>query len=306
MRKMDSAVEEMVCMEVRGGNVPANVGMALPGLSLHVISRPHNAAAGGGDVHFVSTCGTGRITRLLVADVAGHGADVGTTARVLHGLMYRYVNYIDPKKFVRSMNDEFERLTAGGVFATAIVGTYFAPQRQLSLINAGHPPPLLYRAETRTWSLLDDAEGVTETNFPLGVVAQTSYEQIDLKLLPGDAVVCYTDSLPESRDPLGELLGYERIVALANALPMTESMSAWLENYLGTIDAISPGNLLADDLTVLLIRATDGPERARFGRRAGGAIRLIGEVLHGRRPIPWPEWTVKNIGGAIFPWLGRQ
>jgi hypothetical protein len=118
--------------------------------------------------------------------------------------------------------------------------------------------------------------------------------------------VCYTDSLPESRDPLGELLGYERIVALANALPMTESMSAWLENYLGTIDAISPGNLLADDLTVLLIRASAGPARATFGRQSAGTFKALGQILRGQRPIPWPEWTKRNIGGAILPWLSRR
>mgnify|MGYP003483393270 CR=1 FL=1 len=36
--------------------------------------------ARGGDVVYASSCATGRITRLMVADVAGHGHTVAATA----------------------------------------------------------------------------------------------------------------------------------------------------------------------------------------------------------------------------------
>ncbi|HEY0007768.1 MAG TPA: PP2C family protein-serine/threonine phosphatase [Tepidisphaeraceae bacterium] len=303
---MPDTPDALACMEIRGGNAPANVGMAAPGLSMHVISRPFREAAGGGDVHFVSTCGTGRITRLLVADVSGHGTHVDGVARVLHQLMFRYVNHIDARKFVEKMNDEFSRLTADNIFATAIVGTYFAPRRELSLINAGHPPPLLYRAATARWSLLEDAGNVTETNYPLGVIEQTSYEKIDVRLEADDALIFYTDALPESRDAVGELLGVERLIELANALPLRTSMSAWLDEYLATIATIAPGNLVGDDLTILLLRANGTSERARLSRQLTAAVRLLASPRRLAQAVPWPEWTLQNVGGAIFPWIGRR
>ena len=141
-----------------------------------------------------------RITRLLVADVAGHGQDVADTARVLRDLMRRYVNHIDQRRFVARMNERFSQLSKTGRFATAIVATYYAPARSLSIVNAGHPPPLLFRAQTGTWSILDkrSTRESTFSNMPLGIVDTSQYEETELRLDVGDAVVCYTDSLPES------------------------------------------------------------------------------------------------------------
>src|SRR5438477_8597012 len=117
----------MQCMEVWGGNQPTNSGVVMAGLDAWVYSKPYENASSGGDVYYVSSCATGRITRLLVADVSGHGASVAQTAAGLRGLMRRHVNQIDQTRFVRSMNEQFQALSAAGSFATAVVTTFFAP-----------------------------------------------------------------------------------------------------------------------------------------------------------------------------------
>src|SRR4051794_31693760 len=144
----------MQCMEVWGGNQVADSAVAVGGLDAWVYCRPFGEADGGGGVYYVSACATGRITRLLLADVTGHGAAVGDVAGLLRGLMRRYVNYLDQTAFVRSMNDQFVDLSDAGCFATAVVTTYFAPTGTLSVCNAGHPPPLVYRAWDRRWSFM--------------------------------------------------------------------------------------------------------------------------------------------------------
>src|SRR5437763_8511603 len=116
------------CMEVWGGNRSADAGVVMAGLDAWVYCRPFkDSGTGGGDVYYVSSCATGRITRLLVADVSGHGASVSQTAAGLRGLMRRHVNQIDQTRFVRSMNEQFQALSAAGTFATAVVTTFFAP-----------------------------------------------------------------------------------------------------------------------------------------------------------------------------------
>jgi len=97
---------------------------------------------------------TRRLAAILTADVAGHGA-VSHVATQLRTLMRRHVNQIDQSRLVHSMNQQFAGLSRDGCFATALVTTFFAPTNHLSLCNAGHPPPLLYRAATRQWSFLD-------------------------------------------------------------------------------------------------------------------------------------------------------
>src|SRR5437763_9069649 len=92
------------CMEVWGGNRSADAGVVMAGLDAWVYCRPFkDSGTGGGDVYYVSSCATGRITRLLVADVSGHGEKVSTVADQLRLLMRRYVNHIDQGQFVRSM-----------------------------------------------------------------------------------------------------------------------------------------------------------------------------------------------------------
>jgi hypothetical protein len=39
-------------------------------------STPHGGDEAGGDIHYVSMCGGGKIGRFMIADVAGHGGGV--------------------------------------------------------------------------------------------------------------------------------------------------------------------------------------------------------------------------------------
>src|SRR5215207_8163354 len=139
MRSTGMNTHEMQCMEVWGGNRNADSGVVMAGLDAWVYSKPFGGADGGGDVYYVSSCATGRITRLLVADVAGHGDKVSSIAKELRTLMRRHVNQIDQSRFVQSMNRQFSGLGGAGSFATALVTTFFAPTNHLSLCNAGHP-----------------------------------------------------------------------------------------------------------------------------------------------------------------------
>jgi hypothetical protein len=122
----DTAARHMQCMEVWGGNRVVDTAVSLPGLDAWIYSRPFKSDAGG-DVHYVSSCATGRITRLLVADVCGHGQAVASIAIQLRTLMRRFVNHIDQTRFVESMNRHFAEMAEAGSFATAVVNTYFAP-----------------------------------------------------------------------------------------------------------------------------------------------------------------------------------
>ena len=99
--------DRMQCMEVWGGNSPVDRGFEVPGLDVWVYSRPYERAQRGGDVYYVSSCASGRITRLLLADVSGHGTAVASVATGLRDLMRQHVNLINQTRFVREMNRQF-------------------------------------------------------------------------------------------------------------------------------------------------------------------------------------------------------
>ena len=149
---------QMECMEVWGGSQLTSRRVEFGGLEVWVYSKPHGEAQCGGDVYYASSCATGRISRFLLADVAGHGNSVAATAADLRTLMRRFVNRLDQTEFVKLLNKQFVALSRAEAFATAIVTTFFAPTRRLTVCNAGHPRPLLYQAMHRTWELLGDQE----------------------------------------------------------------------------------------------------------------------------------------------------
>jgi len=115
-------------MEVWGGSQLTARGVEFGGLDVWVYSKPYGQAQSGGDVYYASSCATGRISRLLLADVAGHGNSVAATAADLRTLMRRFVNRLDQAEFVRLLNQQFVALSRAGDFATAIVATFFEPQ----------------------------------------------------------------------------------------------------------------------------------------------------------------------------------
>ncbi|MGD1275830.1 MAG: PP2C family protein-serine/threonine phosphatase [Tepidisphaeraceae bacterium] len=303
--------EHMQCMEVWGGSQLTARAVEMGGLDAWVYSKPYGQADGGGDVYYASSCATGRINRLLLADVAGHGQAVADTAVSLRKLMRRYVNYLDQQQFVRSMNRQFAAMSKDGRFATALVTTFFAPTRRLSICNAGHPRPLLYSAASKRWSILEQDRRQSELpwNIPLGILELADYEQFDVELGVGDLVVCYTDALSESRRADGELLGERGLLTIAQSLD-ADDPETLIERLLAAVGRLNPRNLSEDDVTVLLLRPNGRRPRYSFSERLGAQIRFAGALIRSIDPRaerpPLPDLNLANIGGAIVPRLGKR
>jgi serine phosphatase RsbU (regulator of sigma subunit) len=301
------APHTMQCMEIWGGNEPFDAAVAMSGLDAWVYCRPYKEAAGGGDIYYVSSCATGRITRLLVADVSGHGVSACDPAGSLRSLMRQYVNFVDQTAFVREMNRRFAANAKAGCFATAIVTTFFAPTGELSLCNAGHPPPILYRAKTGEWEPLEREVKDRAANVPLGLLDLTEYEQFEASLEVGDLVLCYTDSCIESRGADGQWLGIDGLLRVLREMKQTEPATL-IREVLAAIGAQREGNLKDDDVTVLVFRANGSGRTVSLRNKLLAPVRVLGgafsAIRNGER-APWPELTVRNVLGAMIGALSR-
>lgn len=302
----------MQCMEVWGGSQLTSNGVELGGLDVWVYSKPFDQAQRGGDVYYVSSCATGRISRLLLADVSGHGQSVAATAADLRTLMRRFVNRLDQKEFVRLLNEQFTALSRHGSFATAVVSTFFGPSRRLTLCNAGHPRPLLFRARDARWSFLghqDTPEKKGPRNIPLGIFQVTDYEQLDVELDLGDCVVCYTDALNESCDADGEMLGEEGLLRIANLIGDVPAETL-IPRLLQEITERFPKNLAADDVTLLVVRANGDALHFTLREKLAAFGRFLKSFFRSWKPgaehAPFPDANLANLGGAIIPALARR
>lgn len=323
-----SAAAAFRCLEVWGGNRAADLGVSMPALDACVLAEPLGSAddadgdrLAGGDVHFLSSCGTGRIVRVVVADVSGHGPTVARIAGTLRRLMRRHMNELSQTRFVAALNRAFAAEAEGGEegrFATSIAMTFFSPTGRLDLCNAGHPRPLRWRARERRWSVLRMPEPKRRaaerdeeelSNLPLGVHAPTRYEEFSVALEPEDLVLAYTDAAIESRDAEGRMLGERGLLELVASLPTDDPtlLPRRLRDRL-----VERSGAIDDDLTVLLLRCTRRRVQAPFGARLGAGVRFLGllgrSLVPGpnRPPIPWPELSLPNTLGAVVPALARR
>lgn len=269
------------CMEIWGGNRAVEHAISVFGIDAWVLSIPHGDSNQGGDIHYVSMCGSGRIARFVLADVAGHGAEAAGLAVTLRAMMKRNVNRVDQTRFARALNREFALFARDGSFATAVLVTYFAPTNHLIVCNAGHPAPWWYRVADQKWrplvaSMPEQSQQVR--NLPLGIVEPTDYHQFAVLLEPGDLVLLFSDSVLEARNPAGELLGEDGLLAILNQLGPRQP-----EDFNRTIvEALaerSAGREREDDMTLVLLRHSGSrapfPSTASILKSMGKLVGLI-------------------------------
>ena len=143
---------------------------------------------------------------------------------------------------------------------------------------------------------------------PLGVLEGGRYEEQDIQLRVVDLVLCYTDPLTESVGTDGRMLGPNGLLELVRTLDATRPES-FIASLLAAVAAPHDGNLDGDDVTVLLFRPNGLAPRVPLGKRLRAPLLLVGGLLRSLRrrgePIPWPELSLPNIGGAVLQSLNR-
>ncbi|HEV2424557.1 MAG TPA: PP2C family protein-serine/threonine phosphatase [Terriglobia bacterium] len=240
---MSTGIERLACFELWGGNCAADHPVELPGLAGWVYSAPLDAGSGGGDVHYLSVCSRGMVSRVVVADVAGHGSRASLTAQNLRSLLQRHTNNWDQSAIMQELNQAFLPTALESQYATAVVLGFYTETGELIFSSAGHPPPLWYRASAGAWELLQDntAHAVKIEGLPLGLIPGTSYSQTGVRLGAGDALVLYTDGITEAINCSGAELGRTGLRRIACGLEpgvpvdMVRKLLAGIECFRGDV-----------------------------------------------------------------------
>ena len=122
-------------------------------------------------------------------------------------------------------------------------------------------------------------------------------------------MINYTDAFIESCDANGEMLGEEGLLRIVKLLGDV-SAEKLIPTLIKEITERFPDNLSADDVTLLVVRANGGSldfslqEKVQaFGRFLKT---LLGSLKSGADRAPFPDASVPNLAGAIFPPLARR
>ena len=265
----------MRCMEIRGGSRAVEETFDAPGLDEWVFSQPYEAAQGGGDVHYFSLCGGGIVSRLILADISGHGAAVAEVAEGLRKLMKKNINVKNQARLVRDLNRQFATVAQTEHFATAVIATYLATDRTLTICNAGHPRPLYRRAADGRWEFLGPTEGEVG-NLPWGLDDETPYHQFQQTLGVGDIVLFYTDALVEAADPSGRQLGEEGLLALASGLDHQDDVHVG-HSLVEAVANHRGGHEADDDVTLVAWRHNaSGPRHPSLAEKVDTYAKVFG------------------------------
>jgi phosphoserine phosphatase RsbU/P len=248
------------CGEVRGGNGTIHTQVALPGLRGVLYSRPC-AGASGGDIHYLSVCGSGLLARVCLADVAGHGSAVAAVGTEMHAHLRRSVDVIDERKVLGRLNRRLNE-SGLGVMTTAVLATYYPPRRRLTVSYAGHPTGWLFRADTGVWTPLREPVPRRQTpclvDLPMGIGFTPTYSRHRFRVSPGDRLLLVTDGVLETTSPDDTPFDAHGIETVLNT--ETGSCEDLARVLLAALHGHAACDALAhDDVTFLLAEFVEGP-----------------------------------------------
>jgi sigma-B regulation protein RsbU (phosphoserine phosphatase) len=229
-----------------------------------VHSVPAGLSDAGGDVHYVSVCPSCIVCRIALADVSGHGSAVAALGGTLRGLMQRHLQALEQVALMRDLNVAVRDAMDDVHYATMVAVGWHGRRGLLVVTNAGHPPPLWYRAARDEWRWLETtraAERGRLAGVPLGLLADIEYDRVVVKPQPGDLVVLYSDGASEATNAAGEELERSGLMNLARGLDPSsakvfgEQLTAALRHYRAGVDA-------PDDETVIVLRPVNSENPA--------------------------------------------
>jgi sigma-B regulation protein RsbU (phosphoserine phosphatase) len=115
---------------------------------------------------------------------------------------------------------------------------------RVALVQAGHPHPLVLRADGRV-------ERLGTGGFPVGLVTGATYERVEIRLQPGDRLFLMSDGLIECTDPLGRELGESGLLAIVDR-NRDQGGEAFLDAVLAGVEAWCGGTDIGDDMSAVL------------------------------------------------------
>src|SRR5438876_7977379 len=143
---MPSMPRRLACAETWASNKQAASLVELPGLTAWVHSVSLGPGNAGGDVHYLSVCPSCIVSRIALADVSGHGEAVAVFGEKLRELMHRYLRDLEQIALMRDLNQAVREELGDGHYATMVAVGWHGRRGLVVMTNAGHPPPLWYRA----------------------------------------------------------------------------------------------------------------------------------------------------------------
>lgn len=186
---------------------------------------------------------------VVVGDVSGHGIPAALLMAFLRASFHATASVERaPEDIVSSMNKSLSRAATPGKFATFFLGIISPKEQKLKFCNGGHNSPyVLHNGALKE---------LPATGIPLAITEFGPYSGGEEPFGVGDTLVIFSDGIPEAR--VGkDFYGDERLQKKALDLyGLGVDSHDFAEKILVDVKAIAGEGMKADDVTIVVVRAT--------------------------------------------------
>lgn len=182
-----------------------------------------------------------------VADVSGKGIAAALMMSNMQATFHSLVNYThNLKDIIIELNKRVWHNAKGEKFVSLFLGKINTKSRQLTYINAGHNPPLLFNKK----EVIHLSKGCTL----LGIAEIIPSIEVEITDLPeGFTLFCYTDGLTDTVNANNEYLNEESVINLINK-NITSEPGFINDTIMYYAEEFKGENQFVDDIALLSIK----------------------------------------------------
>jgi len=231
VRKTQLEADQIAARQIQQTLCPGKLD-ALPGYQVETFYQPYREV--GGDYFDVIEL-AGNRTLFALADVSGKGMPAALLAANIQALVRSGANSeVDLLVLARQINRHLSRYTPSDRFATAVFIVLSRDTGELTYVNAGHNAPMVFGSGT--------AIDLEATGLPLGLFPAAAYQARTALLVPGGALLIFTDGLTDS-------------ISGDNAEDrLREALAEHSQRTMATLKSLVMPALTEDDVTILLVQ----------------------------------------------------
>jgi sigma-B regulation protein RsbU (phosphoserine phosphatase) len=185
-------------------------------------------------------------TAIVLGDVSGKAAPAALFAALVSGIMRSAaIQRPEAAQMLTLLNDSLQERKLESQYVTMLFALWDDESRTLKIANSGAVQPILCRQGE---SITVNAEG-----FPLGLFPDVTYDEINLKTEPGDAVVFVSDGILDAENMQDEMYGQDRLSGMLCA-HRDQPASHIADAIMADVTRFQDGKERFDDETIIVLR----------------------------------------------------
>ena len=232
----------------RAGQVQRGIMPAVPAApGYEFFAYYHPVYAVGGDYYDFVRLPHDRLA-VVVGDVGGKGVPAALMmAHFASETRHRVRLAPSPEMAAADLNGQLRGYDLEELFITLCLGVLEFGPRRFTYCSAGHPLPLIRRANGRI-----EEHGANGHGFPLGIMPDAKCRQVSFELDPGDTVLIYSDGVTDAQNADGERYDSTENPRLRKRLSRSgNGPKAIGQSIIQDFEDFSAGHAQFDDITLI-------------------------------------------------------